>query len=258
MTDEIHKKRIENDENKIINDTKNEQDINESNKYNKKFFKNYVTKGVNMLKNVKECAETIKQDFVSDMKEHYNYVTTTYNQIKQSRLQNERDGRQTANNQDNTRFITTQEAIIIMDRNNQRQIQLNMTDPSNRLISRNENSQGEISQFLESFVDTMIQEHVRNQTEWLNELHQIKLTKEEYDKLIKTHIMTKGILQLHNINNNSCSICQEIVEIGQNCAITSCNHIYHSKCSIEWFINKCIKPTCPVCRKDVRETLENN
>ena len=105
----------------------------------------------------------------------------------------------------------------------------------------------------ENVIETMINEHLRHQVEQLNEVVQIKLTQEQYNSLIKTHIMTKTILDFHNITDTKCSICQELVKIGDSCAITSCNHLYHTKCSIEWFINKCIKPTCPICRKDVRD-----
>ena len=93
---------------------------------------------------------------------------------------------------------------------------------------------------------------VSNQITAVNEVVKITLTREQYNEFIKTNIMTKNLLDLHSIKDEKCSICQENVNIGDNCSITPCNHLYHSTCSIEWFIKKCIRPTCPICRMDVR------
>ena len=99
----------------------------------------------------------------------------------------------------------------------------------------------------------MIQQHIRDQTTWLEEVEEVRLSKSEYNRLIKTSLMNEQLLTNNNISSDDCSICQEKIINGDYCAITPCNHLYHSNCSVEWFINHCIKPTCPICRKDVRE-----
>ena len=115
-----------------------------------------------------------------------------------------------------------------------------------------DNSGNQEYNILDSILLEMINIHINQQLEQLNEVVKITLTREQYNEFIKTNIMTKNLLDLHSIKDEKCSICQENVNIGDNCAITPCNHLYHSTCSIEWFIKKCIRPTCPICRMDVR------
>ena len=69
-----------------VNNTENEVNINNiTQSGNSSFFKNFLNKSRKFAQNVKKCVNTIKEDFIDDMKEHYNYVTTTYNQISQNR-----------------------------------------------------------------------------------------------------------------------------------------------------------------------------
>lgn len=50
-----------------------------------------------------------------------------------------------------------------------------------------------------------------------------------------------------------CAIClDELIE----CKAVSCGHSFHDDCISEWFNKKNV--TCPMCRKVVRENVEND
>ena len=46
-------------------------------------------------------------------------------------------------------------------------------------------------------------------------------------------------------SSHECSIC---LETSTDYAILSCNHRFHHKCAIKWFIDN---DTCPLCRKSI-------
>lgn len=55
-------------------------------------------------------------------------------------------------------------------------------------------------------------------------------------------------------SKESCTICCEAIKQKSTVSITSCGHTYHSKCLRKWLTKECRVPTCPTCRKDLRET----
>jgi hypothetical protein len=83
-----------------------------------------------------------------------------------------------------------------------------------------------------------------------NELEDIKihLTIEEFNTYLEV---------VENIPDNEiCCICQEECNIQEEkiVKIKKCGHIGHQKCFREYFLKKCIKPVCPVCRTNLKET----
>jgi len=46
----------------------------------------------------------------------------------------------------------------------------------------------------------------------------------------------------------SCAICQEDYEDDDMISVVACEHIFHTKCVIEWGQ---YKPECPVCKKEI-------
>jgi hypothetical protein len=50
-----------------------------------------------------------------------------------------------------------------------------------------------------------------------------------------------------------CNICMETYTPGQYLKKLDCGHFFHKDCVKQWLCNE--KTTCPICRKDVRETL---
>jgi hypothetical protein len=48
--------------------------------------------------------------------------------------------------------------------------------------------------------------------------------------------------------NTECSICLDLIEIGQRYTKLQCDHVYHRECIQEWLL---IKTNCPLCRDDI-------
>ena len=79
------------------------------------------------------------------------------------------------------------------------------------------------------------------------EPQEIHLTPEEYKKNIVSKRVTKKYL------DTTCLICQENIEKNQTMSLTKCGHAFHSKCLRNWLTKKCISPTCPTCRVNLKE-----
>ena len=80
----------------------------------------------------------------------------------------------------------------------------------------------------------------------------INLDKEKYDTMIKDLEFNEKLA------DTSCAICQEEFKNKENLKITPCEHIFHPKCISMWLEKKCTRPTCPSCRHDCREKLNND
>jgi hypothetical protein len=83
----------------------------------------------------------------------------------------------------------------------------------------------------------------------LNELNDVKitLTKEQFDKFEKRDVSESDKL-------TNCSICMDNYKLDEKMVILKCNHTYHENCIENWLCNQ--KVTCPICRKDTREMLD--
>ena len=82
----------------------------------------------------------------------------------------------------------------------------------------------------------------------------VQLTKREFENL-PMRVMSKKLKKELNIEDKVCPICQDEIKPRCHCTILKCGHMYHKNCAREWLTKQCEKPTCPMCRKDVRETL---
>ena len=80
----------------------------------------------------------------------------------------------------------------------------------------------------------------------------INLDKEKYDTMIKDLEFNEKFA------DTSCAICQEDFKNKENLKITPCEHIFHPKCISTWLEKECTRPTCPSCRHDCREKLNND
>ena len=80
----------------------------------------------------------------------------------------------------------------------------------------------------------------------------INLDKEKYAAMIKD-VEFNG-----NSADSSCAICQDDFKKKENLKITPCDHIFHPKCISTWLEKECTRPTCPSCRHDCREELNNS
>ena len=80
----------------------------------------------------------------------------------------------------------------------------------------------------------------------------INLDKENYDTMIKDLEFNEKFA------DTSCAICQEDFKNKEDLKITPCEHIFHPKCISTWLEKECTRPTCPSCRHDCREKLNND
>jgi hypothetical protein len=81
----------------------------------------------------------------------------------------------------------------------------------------------------------------------------VTLTNEQFSKL---KIQTIDDNMLKEYENKDCNICIESYKKDDKITILPCNHIFHDTCIENWLCNE--KVTCPICRTDIREYLDNN
>ena len=55
-----------------------------------------------------------------------------------------------------------------------------------------------------------------------------------------------------SVLRNTCAICLD--RITSNNVTTKCKHRFHKRCLIGWCKHTKDAPTCPICRKDIKET----
>ena len=85
--------------------------------------------------------------------------------------------------------------------------------------------------------------------------HNIILSYVEFSSFFPRTIMGKETAKKHGIDiaNCECCICADVIKSRQHICITKCNHVFHKKCLKTWLTEKCPKPTCPMCRTDIRK-----
>ena len=207
----------------------NNTNINNSNKKMSNFFNNTWSNIKYVGKKIKKGIKTVKKDFVEDMQENYNFITTAYNEINKQKEQ------------------IHQEQISQL----KKQCVNNIENINNTKINNNI----DIDQYYDNLLSFMIEEHKRKQKQWIRNNESERINKVQYESLIDTKLMSDNFIKENNIKSRSCSVCQDQIVNGENCVLTQCHHLYHDRCSKEWFTNKCIKPTCTICKRDVREII---
>lgn len=66
-----------------------------------------------------------------------------------------------------------------------------------------------------------------------------------------TDIETFQSTFVNTTNSSMCTICQEVIALGNSTRkIRHCGHIFHKLCIDTWFSTN---PRCPICRHDIRE-----
>ena len=77
----------------------------------------------------------------------------------------------------------------------------------------------------------------------------VTLTKEQFDKL------PCEIINVDNENEykTECNICIDEYKLDDKVVKLFCKHYFHKDCIKNWLCDE--RVTCPICRKDIRETL---
>ena len=99
-------------------------------------------------------------------------------------------------------------------------------------------------------LDSMRDYHLRLENIIEQQPVSIQITKDHLNTLKR--VMSKKLKMELSLDEAVCSICLEEIRSRQHCSVLHCSHIYHKKCAEMWFTKKCIHPTCPCCRKDIR------
>jgi len=81
----------------------------------------------------------------------------------------------------------------------------------------------------------------------------VTLTPKRYKELVASEKNNKSYRSINRTDELECCICLD--EFKKGCTIhrTSCNHHFHPKCLGQYLKKECLTPTCPMCRKDLRE-----
>ena len=75
---------------------------------------------------------------------------------------------------------------------------------------------------------------------------EIRMTNKEYNEKITRKICCK------KDGDITCVLSMEKIKRGHTIAITECGHKFKSKELRTWLTKKCVKPTCPMCRKNLK------
>ena len=81
----------------------------------------------------------------------------------------------------------------------------------------------------------------------------VQLTKEAFNTTLTHRSMGKKLLKEFGKETMNCAICQETMTSRKHVTILGCKHAFCKGCIREWLTEACETPTCPCCRKDVRD-----
>lgn len=76
----------------------------------------------------------------------------------------------------------------------------------------------------------------------------VTLTTEQFAMFPETTFSDKCL----DVQNTQCSICMEDYVTDDTLTTLHCKHVFHKSCIQNWLCKE--RVTCPVCRKDMRET----
>lgn len=81
----------------------------------------------------------------------------------------------------------------------------------------------------------------------------VVLQKSDFDKLKHFPVSEDNLNEFQELR---CNICMENYILNDEITKLDCNHFFHFNCIEHWLCNEHV--TCPICRKDTRESLINN
>ena len=81
----------------------------------------------------------------------------------------------------------------------------------------------------------------------------VTLTQEQFNTLNKKKVDKNNLIEY---KGKECNICMDTYKLDEIIIKLSCNHLFHKNCIKDWLCKE--KISCPVCRKDVREHINNN
>ena len=97
------------------------------------------------------------------------------------------------------------------------------------------------------FLEGTINEVYNNET---YEDVKVTLTEDQFKKFCKINMSNENV---DKFTGKDCNICMEEYKLEDSIVELSCKHLYHESCIKNWLCNE--KISCPVCRKDMRESI---
>ena len=84
----------------------------------------------------------------------------------------------------------------------------------------------------------------------------LRLSDSEFRQVPRRVMGKKLLKELELTECPDCPICMDAIKSRQHCVVLGCNHLMHIGCAREWLTKHCTKPTCPLCRCCVRESIQ--
>jgi hypothetical protein len=92
-----------------------------------------------------------------------------------------------------------------------------------------------------------------SETSQISDFEDVKvvLTSEQFDKLKHSTLDNENDILI--TEEQQCNICMEQYSLNDKITQLGCTHFFHYNCIEYWLCNEHV--TCPICRKDTRETI---
>jgi hypothetical protein len=84
----------------------------------------------------------------------------------------------------------------------------------------------------------------------------LRLSDSEFRQVPRRVMGKKLLKELELSECPDCPICMDAIKSRQHCVVLGCNHLMHIGCARDWLTKHCTKPTCPLCRCCVRESIQ--
>lgn len=121
-----------------------------------------------------------------------------------------------------------------------------------RRTLENENQVSQLQNNIYNNLYEILTEHILpNNTENFEDV-KIILNKHQFEQLKHFSIIEETDKLLKD--EYQCNVCMEHYNINEKITELDCKHFFHTDCIEHWLCNEHV--TCPICRKDVRETLK--
>jgi hypothetical protein len=115
-----------------------------------------------------------------------------------------------------------------------------------------ENQVAELQNSMFNNLYEILTEHILpNNTQDFEDV-KIVLNKDQFNQLNHFSILQESDKLLSN--EYQCNVCMEHYKLNDSITELHCKHFFHKDCIEHWLCNEHV--TCPICRKDVRETLK--
>jgi hypothetical protein len=125
---------------------------------------------------------------------------------------------------------------------------------ANANANANTNVADDVSVLFQEMLDYVLDLNNNTNLANLTNLEDVKVTisKQDFDKLPRECISEENVTRF----DKDCNICIDKFEKDTTAVTLACGHYFHEPCIRDWLCKE--KVTCPVCRKDSRDSPVSN